>query len=73
MKKQYTSPMLSVISVRVERGYAVSGDPISVNVSSFFDGSNQAGETRTRSSNWTLDSRGEGTDADENFWETTYE
>lgn len=61
MKKQYTAPLLTVVAVNVERGYAASmTEPLRLS-----DVSRLNTEERTESSGWTFDD-------DENFWNNTF-
>lgn len=60
MKKQYTAPLLTVVAVNVERGYATSEPVLRLS-----DDRSTKTEERTESSNWTFDD-------DDNFWNNTY-
>jgi len=75
MKKQYTAPILTVVSVCVERGYAQSASVTAdekVSMDALFSsGGFGATESRNHSSNWTL-SRDGRDENDENFWTQTY-
>ena len=68
MKKQYTSPNLTVVSIKVEQGYASSTIDqlrLSKEVGSV-GGDHQLGENRSNSSeHWTSDN-------ENGFWDNSY-